>query len=144
MTALTGTQRAAVRLALACLRHYPRPDEAGDAIEDACDALCLPMWAPPDGLRDTSRAALDARMRCEIERPLRLVRARLALYLRALLRVDAGDCGPLWHCRCTARGATGQPKGIRATRRCSWCEATSPDGAARITPLWERAGGGRG
>lgn len=53
----------------------------------------------------------------------RLLRARLALLLRALLRADAGDFGPTaWAgCRCSCDGDNG---GWQATR---------------YTPLWELA-----
>lgn len=44
---------------------------------------------------------IDAHEPVDLTNP-RLLRARLALYLRALLRAAAGDCGP-WRCRTCGR-----------------------------------------
>lgn len=65
----------------------------------------------------------------------RLVRARLALYLRARLRLDAGgdETGPWWCCRC-------------GVLRCAAWECSGEPYHQRIRPLWEMApshGGGR-
>jgi hypothetical protein len=68
--------------------------------------------------------------------PLRLLRARLALLLRAMLRANAGDCGRARcsGCRCRTRSQT-----VIASGFCGCCERSAEWHRDRITPLWERA-----
>lgn len=117
MTALTGTQRAAMRLALGLARR---------------DVLDGPGWSP---WASDLAAMLEVLARGGIDVPAwdgvgkRRWRARLALYLRARLRAERGDYGPTeWHGRsCFCDG-----------ERDGWMPR-------RIVPLWELAGatGGR-
>lgn len=146
---MSGTEIAALRLALGCLRHYTHPDEAADAIRDALAALALPTWA---GHRPLYAALTVVESRLGYDHDARLVRARLALYLCAVLRAESGrrgsvyPLGPIWHCSCPVRsrhpgwGERRGAKGIRPCERCSWCGAAPPPGAARITPLWQAPG----
>jgi hypothetical protein len=93
---LTRRDRAAMVLALECLRNYTHPLDARDAIQDAHAALGLPNFGN-DGARVTLDLALAATLRGAWVwdgRASRLLRARLALLLRVMLRVDAGDDGP--------------------------------------------------
>lgn len=69
-----------------------------------------------------------------------LLRARLALLLRALLRADAGDYGPLeWQCSRGLHRVMAWVNYDRAT--CRDCETAAHMHRAprRITPLWELA-----
>jgi hypothetical protein len=61
-----------------------------------------------------------------------LLRARLALYLRAVLRADAGDCGPLTCSGCSTP----------VTATVGWCGYSQADLPAtrRYVALWEQAG----
>lgn len=78
----------------------------------------------------------------------RLLRARLALYLRALLRADAGDFGPLrsYSIRydCGVCGANITGSGDAPCWNCG-DDKTAPKrkrtiyGRTRITPLWQLA-----
>lgn len=101
---LSRRDRAAVVLALECLRLHVLADEAGDALDSAEAALGLPWWAPADRKPNDALQAIRrtrAGLPCgdvipDIYVPApspRLLRARLALYLRALLRADANDLG---------------------------------------------------
>lgn len=89
----------AMRLALSCLRGRTVLDRESDSDEwlEQCsdmrlsDALCALKCASQWGVAgELCEAVKWARKRS----PRRLLRARLALLLRCLLRVDAGDYGP--------------------------------------------------
>jgi hypothetical protein len=128
---MTRRDRAALSLALEVLRaEYGSAGLAADVLErgdDAAEALGEAV----EGQRN-----LDHHYRCcgggpvsSAESARRLLRARLALVLRAMLRADKGDFGPTeWHgCNCSCDGDRG-----------GWLPR-------RITPLWELApahGGG--
>lgn len=66
----------------------------------------------------------------------RMLRARLALAIRAILRADRGDCGRARcsGCRCVTRNNAAIVRGW-----CSCCEERAEWRRDRITPLWERA-----
>jgi hypothetical protein len=113
------------------------------AIEGAHDALRLADGAALDIGHAVRRELLHAYDLAEIRRPdwvacrARLLRARLALFLRAVLRADRGDVGRRRY----------EPTG----RTCRRVDHASLDGRCRvpscgcytwhrrITPLWERA-----
>lgn len=82
---MTGTERAAMRLALGLLRD----GTFGDIVTDI-------LW---HGGHHALVDAFDAAGDDDDEVPRRILRARLALYLRAVLRADAGDMGLWWHAR---------------------------------------------
>lgn len=77
----------------------------------------------------------------------RRARARVALYLRAYLRAEAGDCGGLLiqRARCRVCAATHPtpwtPDGDAWTKRHMRDCGDHPffDASRRITPLWEKA-----
>ena len=131
---LTAHDRAAYRIALHALRAYiVGDDEAPDPDEPIFIKAMLTAWVCGE------RFYLDSRMS----------RARMALVLRATLRADAGDCGPL---RCDVCGEskglrhdiTGEPE--RYGDRCVRCWRRSRrdvgPGVLRrlpIRPLWECA-----
>lgn len=130
---MTGTERASLRLALGVLRDRRRDDESALAC---------------------ARAALRAAFLGAISRPLdeawtgspwcapvpcRVLIARLALYLRAVLRAERGDCGP-WRCRGCGETVTDHALLTR-------CYAVTDDGRAtlvpvmrEIRPLWQAPG----
>jgi hypothetical protein len=122
---LSRRDRAAMQLALETLRGW----RGHVAIEGAHDALRLADGAALDIGHAVRRELLHAYDLAEIRRPdwvacrARLLRARLALYLRAVLRAERGDFGPtVWlGCTCACDGDNG-----------GWTHR-------RITPLWERA-----
>jgi hypothetical protein len=91
---MTGTERAALRLALGVLRLavllHPRTDYAYTSISNAD----LAAWAI--GRNPVTAAACCAAELAARAHDQRRVRARLALYLRAVLRADAGDRGLWW------------------------------------------------
>src|SRR5688500_17525169 len=95
---LSRRDRAACSLALECLRLHTSREEADDAIESAQQALSLPLWEDADRMPNVIRQPLLRVRNASFDvlggdRFDRLLRARLALYLRALLRADADDCG---------------------------------------------------
>lgn len=156
MTArLTRTERAAAELALgvlrrSCVESAPRDEHGRErtfgareaavrvaVVRDARDVLMV--------ARGSARwIAWDARAACEAGHAADSVRARLALYLRALLRADRGDfgrggmvcyaCGSLrdnTHCACCATR--------RGERVCScWGKWRWVD-VLPIRPLWQIA-----
>jgi hypothetical protein len=88
---LTRRDRAALALACVCVRR---------SAEDALDALAhssLRLWHPP---MRTQASDLHSPEVAAWLREHRFYRARLALWIRALLRADAGDTRarirPLW------------------------------------------------
>jgi hypothetical protein len=92
-----------------------------------------------------SEAPLDAvSIARHAHTPPRILRARLALYIRALLRADKGDFGPDWFW-CPACGGGG---GCSSYNGSPWiCNGPTRGGMCRtpgfltrrITPLWELA-----
>lgn len=147
---LSRRDRVAMEGALENLRLWctrrPTEEDADTALVDALDALDLIGTDRPQFLGGA--IPRERRKRGHIIGSTRVLRARLALVLRAVLRMEAGEgsCvwpreaafGPLWTCDCASRGAVG-PKGIPACEPCSWCGALPPAGAACIRPLWEDA-----
>lgn len=139
---MTGTERAALRLALGVLRRTRGIAGAPWAVNEAtgvlwtgAGVLALGRLASRSltlcytGARDSRTTTSD-----------RLVRARLALYLRAVLRAEAGDCGPVRCERCAGIGDGTHGRGDL----CGWCwqqcrEPIGRYGWRRIRPLWERA-----
>jgi hypothetical protein len=112
---LSRRDRAACQLALECLRAAPR----GEGWDHATSALEHGDRAGPPLSRALDCTASEYGHR----RVGRLLTARLALYVRALLRADRGDYGPTeWlGCTCSCDGDRG-----------GWAPR-------RITPLWELA-----
>lgn len=82
---LTGTSRAALRLALGVLRGAPG---WGEWAALNVRPILVTHWQP---LHDAVARAYHLH-----GTPPRLLRARLALYIRAVLRADAGDEGRWW------------------------------------------------
>lgn len=111
---VTRRDRAAMRLALCQLR----AGELGTAIGTLREG--------GDESHRIGCAAFDA----WADTGLHLVTARLALYLRARLRAEAGDCGPLY-CTCFD-----EPRAVATHRDARHCRKLHP---MRITPLWEQA-----
>ena len=158
---LTRRERAALALTLDVLRRGPEPDapcgchggmlhtEAG---LDACtrcdgyggipDPLIRHMqWAADillaeDG-GDATVHAWEAVVHSEARGNERIVRARLALWIRARLRADAGDCGPTACTGCRREADRGEWAGLS----CDWCGPLSESHLdwRRITPLWQSA-----
>lgn len=109
---LTRTERAACELALGVLRREWRSLITGRVVGYALEALRIGnmdalAWSVAVAPADDD-----------------YLRARLALYLRALLRADRGDCGP-WRA------------GRYDTRQRAY------DITRRIRPLWQVAGEAR-
>jgi hypothetical protein len=116
---LARRDRAAMTLALECVRLFPRAgicDYGECAVEMAVEALDLGTSEQIDDIR----GALPRFNRGGLRGDCRVMRARLALLLRALLRSGAGDFGKREH---------------------EWCEQCSGFHAwhAPIRPLWESA-----
>lgn len=138
---LTGTQRAAARLALGVLRQIVI--RAGDRRRRRRVAWGSERYH--DGLLASSAAMLHDVLWCSTGRivyvgspPTRIEAARLALYLRALLRADAVSLGREWPV----------PSGRRCRNvmhrhdehgRCAMAACRCWDVTRRITPLWELA-----
>jgi hypothetical protein len=142
---LTRRDRAAMVLALECLRNYTHPLDARDAIQDAHAALGLPNFGN-DGARVTLDLALAATLRetwVWDGRATRLLRARLALLLRVMLRVDKDD---LRRWRCPEHGRRvawdwhdghGEEWWCAECRRWRIVKIDPP--TCHIRPLWEIA-----
>ena len=119
---MTRRDRAAMRLALevlrrggwTCIRDVRLVLVHGDAARELAAHVPAAQWSPGD-------------------RIARLLRARLALYLRALLRADAGDYGRAWCSLC----------GPRCPGVCECWDMGRRLGprTRRYTPLWERRAG---
>jgi hypothetical protein len=112
---LSRRDRAAIAIALECLRFAKwEPDVA---VADAYGILVA-----GERVAKATRDAVFGAWGID-GRGWRLLRARLALYLRALLRADRGDYGPTeWlGCSCSCDGDRG-----------GWAPR-------RITPLWALA-----
>lgn len=142
---MTRRDRAAMALALECARDAACRIDAETAMESACEALrnggpmayairsgvlwAQELWAIADRGRE---GFVGWRRLCLV------LRARLALLLRALLRADAGDFGSrrLWcPACCSRRVATSRNGGPWACEVCGTPGVFTP----RITPLWELA-----
>jgi hypothetical protein len=159
---MTRTERAACELALCVLRaRVLDDDEAHAALDDALTVLWIGWHGWETWSRHHHIAAavasltdLSADLFEHVERAPRLLRARLALYLRALLRADRGDCGP-WRCPVCALPWTpeyGPSPHPRSTHfHCGLGATPHPSGTChdgervarygrRITPLWQQAG----
>lgn len=137
---LTRRERAAMQLALEVIRldvgrAEHAPVEAWLSLSGASSALrmgeartVLPVpFAPllPPGWTLTDDSG-----------PIRLIRARLALYLRARLRADRGDCGRAWCPGCERR----VPLHHVSARHCLTVHGGRRTRLSRrITPLWQLA-----
>lgn len=123
---LTRRDRCAMALALECVRG----DNGVAAFMRARRALAL------GGFGSTSAQVYDAFSDAIALGAWRLLRARLALLLRAMLRADAGDFGP---CVCRDCGHAYRPgpweRCEAGTERWHGCRGVH----RRITPAWERA-----
>lgn len=134
---MTRRDRAACVLALECSR-----DKNPDCITTAMQVLAY--GGPIETWIALRRVILGEGLTHVV---VRLVRARLALYLRALLRADAGDCGRVGM-RCSICGAN---RGQRHCRCCAVhqgsvmcsCWGAWKDRPALFTPLWQLAGATR-
>ena len=132
---LSRRDRAAYVIAYECLRSGDL-GEAGDAL--SCGVR---SW---NGNGFTERLMLA----CGTVPTDRLLHARLALYLRALLRADAGDCGK-WHCpKCGSRWLVREDYDEEDGRRMWWCgkerlwrfyDDCDSVPVRSYRPLWERA-----
>ena len=144
---LSRRDRAACVLALECLRR--RRDVFGVRLEGAERALALGGVFP----RDIAGAAAEALTLMGSERwrlrgdwrgitpeDRRDVELRLALYLRALLRADAGDFGPRdsWF-ECPDHPAAQRPIAPRPRCCARPIRAWALHHPAPIRPLWESA-----
>ena len=136
---LTRRERAAGELALAVLRRGAAKRGLSPEGHARAD-VGLAYGAINIGGMGNMRRALDAS-------PLgRMLRARLALLLRARLRADRGDCGPTWQIECETCGGAGvvwdwvgtYEAGGWQARRCIACGGPRAL-TRRITPLWQRA-----
>lgn len=135
---LSRRERCAMQLALEVLRSEPL--EAEPALTDALVVLGIAHDHGSALCGVIERAGRWSRWphaMWGMERRERLIRARLALYLRARLRADRGDCG-LWKCTTCVTA-------VLPTKHCPFCERGRPRGEQhrRITPLWQRAGEAR-
>ena len=125
---LSRRDRAAMSLALECLREWARPVMACAAVRAAAEVLF-------EG-GDCANAIVCSLPEIPMYQRSRLLRARLALYLRAMLRADRGDFGPYACPRCGCDDYEPTSGG-----RCPDCRAHNVRvylAARRITPLWER------
>lgn len=141
---MTGTTRAALRLALGVLRASAGTDAAW--LFFACDVLDR----GPGGAGLGAAALAACRSRRETDSaPLawRLARARLALYLRAVLRAERGDFGT--RCCGVCRGPLRRDVGCEAPLwGLGWCARhkvqhsdPAPNRASIAVPLWSQAPG---
>jgi len=136
---LRRRDREAMVLALSCLRGRTVLDRDSDTDEwleqygdmRVSDALCALKCASPWGVAGQLVETVKwARKRA----PRRLIRARLALLLRVLLRVDAGDEGPVefkWRCFRDDRGPALEAAGWGPTLS-GWRKRLP------VRPLWEQ------
>lgn len=136
MTPLSRRDRAALVLAYELIRTRWALDAEDElrAVVDVLQAAAM-FSAPP--MADFARLVNDERFATYLtgDQPNRLLRARLALLLRAILRADAGKFGKMV-CTCF-----GEPRDIETHRDARHC--TKPH-LLRYTPLWERARGAEG
>jgi hypothetical protein len=119
---ITRRDRAACVLALICARSSA--EDARDALGHGgaiASAILAARHPVPLGWTDDIHTAECAAWL----REWRIYRARLALYLRALLRADAGDCGPWTFKIVPTRSVLHADRRVRDHRR--------------IRPLWEQA-----
>jgi hypothetical protein len=140
---MTRRVRAALQLAYECVRttrvNFAELDRAVDAIAIARTDSMRTLAGAVEHMSSTTRVAWGTSDGGLIR--LRLLRARLALLLRVLLRVDAGDFGPA---TCEACGEPGVCPEI------TWCgsrvianEGRPTRALRRYTALWEQAGRAR-
>ena len=130
---MTRRERHALELAYDWLRMLTAsPEGAFNALREASAVLGF----GGDDARELRRSvAIIARTTWRSSREKadthRLLRARLALAIHAILRADAGDCGPMMT-RCDWC--------LRAQSHATWCEADDA-GIHRLsfTPLWQSA-----
>lgn len=130
MTRLSRRDRAAMVMSLAVLRSVPRTARGEVMLEGAAVVL-----REAHGALTFGHSALLPRSVWLVTRegaPPRLLRARLALALRAMLRADAGDCGPV---RCPSCGARGHV----ALGQCFAGAHAIVRVGKRIAPLWQQA-----
>lgn len=152
---MTRRERAAMELALNGVRFDVRHDALPKTHEEAETDLCFVR--PPlqyglgrcSGLSDAMTKALRAGA------PGRLVRARLALYLRARLRAEGREEIGFGRWVCAGCGSEDLrsiyeqvPRFVGDEWRpaCRTCGGEQTDYTCRIAPLWELApshGGGR-
>jgi hypothetical protein len=163
VTRLSRRDRAALTLALEWARVTPgRGDGPFVARETACEALAMgrtgtmrvasAVRAASTVLMSEAAEAADRgdlsgseeRYQVVLAHSRRLLRARLALLLRAILRADAGDFGPAPTCvLCHGSGCSADDANCIADGGC--CPHTFHGGGSavsarpRITPLWAQA-----
>jgi hypothetical protein len=119
---LSRRDRAAMVLAYECIRD-PRRRRPGSIEQVAIDALPEDMRAAWEVSRFTGPGVYGGRS-------WRLLRARLALALRALLRADAGEDGRVcWTCDGWRWVIVGREREL--------CPACGGSGSAPWRPLWE-------
>ncbi|MFA7295654.1 MAG: hypothetical protein WC211_00540 [Dehalococcoidia bacterium] len=114
---LTRRDRKALEHGYECLRDIGEPRIFSAAVNRALgEAVDVLPWSIARPMRELAAQKVPS---------ARLLRARLALALRALLRADAGDCGPWTYRRKPARSVAHAD-----TRECDH---------RRIDALWSRA-----
>ena len=113
------------RIGYALVLEQIRAEVSGNVIHESS------LDAPVQFISNTIGWCGDERLDCND----RMTRARLALYLRALLRADAGDCGGRWQCRKCGR-IDFAPGGCNDNY---WCADDDMLWEQRIRPLWELA-----
>src|SRR5262245_37005234 len=138
-TRLSRRDRAAMVAALECLRYYSLSDEAeaDSALIDALVALELPSWSETKPLWHSVNEVYTSVDVFKLA-ACRLLRARLALYLRAKLRADAGKWpeAPFLQCRRCGRDA-GWPEYSQMV--CTPCVADWEDGCKGVLDVrWRR------
>lgn len=126
---LSRRDRAAMVLALECIRARHGLNRAMRALE----------MGPPHGTSVTVVFRIEDAQCVAYPPSDRILRARLALTLRVLLRVDAGDFGP--RARCAACGSASVTRSPKA--HAPWCYGACSKrtryGSRRYRPLWEHA-----
>jgi len=141
---VTRLDRARIALAYEHLRYRSRFD--GD--DEWKTVSSAEAWS----MVDKSAITLPYLLRVKVAPELyvgdaRILRARLALYLRALLRADAGNFGPRTRrprprvlCRSVEHTRHDDPLGLRCRSAACDCWTFT----RRIRPLWESAPAHRG
>jgi hypothetical protein len=133
---MTRRDRAALVLAYECLRSVDYDDPSGYlpwkrvysaecSLRSGSDAFTGLIVALVEAQRADDAWIPDPASQCG-----RLLRARLALLIRAVLRADAGDYGRMV-CTCF-----GEPRDVATHRDARYCEKPHP---IRYTPLWQSA-----
>ena len=140
---MTRLDRARIALAYEYLRGVRWRHGFGSSFyKGACEfAIDAALHSAPPGVSTQARPYFLTHV------PARVLRARLALYLRALLRADAGNFGPQTRrprprafCRSVEHNRYDDALGLRCRSAACDCWVFT----RRIRPLWESAPAHRG